>query len=153
MTYDFGDQNRLGKKGENLIRQHFTKDWHITPSTMADQKRGIDFYFQHRLDGISCTVEVKTDSKAQKTGNGFFEIYSALPNKKGWAHTCQADYFFYLLPQDRLIYVFRPSDFPRLLGLWGKYPTRNIPNKSWTTQGHLVPLWEFEKHAKQVLSI
>jgi len=152
MTYDFAVQNRQGKKGEDLIRQYFRKEWLITPSTMPDQKRGIDFYFQHRRDGIFCTVEVKTDSKASSTGNGFFEIYSAIPNKKGWAHTCQADYFFYLLPQDRLIYVFRPSSFPELLKRWAHYPTRNIPNKSWITQGHLVPLSEFEKHASKIIS-
>mgnify|MGYP001554640906 CR=1 FL=1 len=153
MTYDFATQNKVGKQGEEMIRQHFEKDWLIKPSTMTDQRRGIDFYFQHRRDGIHCTVEVKTDKKASQTGNGFFETYSALPNKKGWAYTCQADYFFYLLPQDRLIYVFRPSSFPELLERWGHYPTRRIPNKSWFTFGHLVPLSEFEKHAKQVLSI
>jgi hypothetical protein len=150
--YDFKKQLAKGAEGEELIRQHFQKEWIITPSTMADQKRGIDFYFQHRRNDISCTVEVKSDKKASSTGNGFFEIYSAFPNKRGWAYTCQADYFFYLLPQDRLIYVFRPKLFSKLLKLWGHYPTRNIRNKSWVTRGHLVPLHEFENHASQIIN-
>lgn len=153
MTYSFKEQLAKGAVGENLIRSHFKADWLITPSTMTDQRRGIDFHFQHRQSGIHCTVELKSDTKASETGNAFVETYSVYPDKKGWAYTCQADYLFYFLPKDRVIYIFKPDKFRSHLERWEKYPTRSIPNRGWETRGILVPLHEFEKHAKQVLSI
>ena len=154
MTYSFTEQLAKGAVGENLIRSHFNADWHITPSTMTDQRRGIDFHFQHRQSGIHCPLELKSDTKASDTGNAFVETWSAFPSKVGWLYTCQADYLFYFLPKDRVLYVFKPDKLRDCFKRWeGKYPLRKIPNTSWESRGVLVPLHEFEKHAKQVLSI
>jgi hypothetical protein len=153
MIYQFETQKKVGKAGEELIKESFSPDWIITPSSYADQKRGIDFYFNHRKKDLVCTVEVKTDTKAHETGNAFFETYSDYPKKKGWAYTCQADYFFYFVLYDRLIYVFAPSSFSRLIPKWTKYPSRSINNQRWTTIGHLVPLHEFERYSDKTLSI
>jgi hypothetical protein len=152
-TYDFTQQKKQGDLGEKAIRDHFKKDWFISPASLPDQKKGIDFYFQHRRDGIHCTVELKTDTRASQTGNAFVETFSSYPDRMGWAYTCQSDFLFYYLPQDRLIYVFRPKVIKERLKTWEKYPSRNIPNKSWTTRGLLVPLHEFEKHANQTISL
>lgn len=153
MTYSFSEQKIVGDEGEAVIMAHFSEDWLITKAHLAQQKKGIDFNFQHKERGISRTVELKTDSKAHRTGNAFVETYSSFPDKKGWAHTCQADYLFYYLPQDRLIYVFHPKTIRELLPKWAKYPTRSIPNYSWVTRGLLVPLAEFEKHSQQVITL
>ena len=153
MTYSFQAQKKKGVTGEKAILNYFKKDWFISPASIPEQRKGIDFHFQHRQNGIHCTVEVKSDSKASVTGNAFVETYSSYPDKMGWAYTCQADYLFYYLPQDRIIYVFKPRKIKESLSRWQKYPTRRIPNESWETRGLLVPLHEFEKHASQVLSL
>lgn len=153
MVYSFTKQKAIGDRGEEAILAYFSEEWHIEKAHFAQQKKGIDFNFQHRRDGISCTIELKTDTRAHETGNAFVETYSDFPRKKGWAYTCQADYLFYYLPQDGLIYVFLPNKIRELLPKWAKYPNRNIPNQSWVTRGVLVPLAEFEKHANQVINL
>lgn len=157
MVYSFTDQKAIGDQGEATIMAHFSDEWLITKAYPAQQKQGIDFNFQHRERGISRTVELKTDTKASRTGNAFVETYSAFPHKKGWAYTCQATYLFYYLPQDCLIYVFRPKELLELLPIWEKkFPIRDVPNKErtyWQTRGLLVRLSEFEKHANQVINL
>lgn len=125
MTYSFTEQKAIGDKGEDAIMAHFSDEWLITKAYPAQQKQGIDFNFQHRERGISRTVELKTDTKASRTGNAFIETYSAFPHKKGWAYTCQATYLFYYLPQDCLIYVFRPQGTSRIVADLGERVSRS----------------------------
>jgi hypothetical protein len=145
--YDFKTQLSRGLKGESIIREHFCPKWEIITTSREFQKIGIDFIFKSRENGDSYRIEVKSDSTASQTNNAFIELYSVFPDKKGWAYTCQADYLFYFLPLDRIIYSFKPFKLKKLIPEWRKYPTRNIPNKGYESKGILVPLRELEKHS------
>lgn len=145
--YDFTTQLNRGLKGESIIREHFCPKWEIITASRKFQQRGIDFIFKSRQNGDSYRIEVKSDTTASQTNNAFIETYSVFPSKRGWVYTCQADYLFYFLPLDRIIYSFRPHAIRKLLPQWQKYPTRNIPNKGYESKGILVPLWELEKHS------
>ena len=145
--YDFTTQLFRGLKGEAIIREHFSPRWEIITTSRKFQQRGIDFIFKSRENGDSYRIEVKSDSTASQTNNAFIETYSVFPSKRGWVYTCQADFLFYFLPLDRIIYSFRPHAIRKLLPEWQKYPTRNIPNKGYESKGILVPLAELEKHS------
>jgi len=153
MKYDFSTQHKIGQEGEDFVKKHFEKEWIINSSSLQEQKQGIDFHFLHRKNGQHCTVEIKSDTRASQTGNAFVETYSSYPDKLGWAHTCQADYLFYCLPKELLIYIFRPAKLREVLKSWEKYPKRDIQNKGWISQGLLVPLPEFKSHASRVLTL
>jgi hypothetical protein len=153
MTYDFDRQLALGVEDEQAILRYLAPDWHIEPASVADQRRGIDYHLTHRQNTRKFSIEIKSDRTASKTGNAFIETYSVFPDKQGWAHTCQADWIFYYLPIDALVYVFKPQKLRDRLGDWqAKYPRREIPNATWTTVGLLVPLSELEAIAYQTLT-
>lgn len=154
MTYDFKEQLTAGEKSEKFLDGIFSKDYSVVPVGMDEQRQGIDRIFT-RADGTTFAIEYKTDWTASRTGNAFVETVSVdTANKPGWAYSSQARYLIYYVPGDSLIYVI---EFGRLrvhLQRWvNQYPQRAIPNKGYRTRGLLVPLAEFEKIAKQVISI
>jgi hypothetical protein len=155
MTYTFDTQLTKGAAAETQLDGFFAQWFDIEPASPAEQRRGIDRTFTPQAGGKPFKVEYKTDWTASKTGNAFVETVSVdTHDKPGWAHTSQADYLIYFLPDDLLIYVLRFATLRRLLARWQReYPVRKIPNKGYYTHGLLVPLREFEQHAAQTISI
>ena len=155
--YDFASQMKQGQKGEQEIISHLTaKGWHCRSSTRDEQRQGIDL--------IACksdfcrSIEIKSDRRASNTGNAFIETVSVFKDdkiiKKGWVYTCQAQYLFYYLPQDLLIYCFKPINLVKYCDRWAKqYRTVSIPNRGYKTKGILVPLHELESTASQIINI
>jgi len=154
MTYSFKEQLTAGEKSEQYLDRFFSQWYSITPVGMAEQRQGIDRIFT-RADGTTFPIEYKTDWTAGKTGNAFVETVSVdTANKPGWAYSSKARYLIYYVPGDSLIYVIEFSRLRSHLQRWAKqYQTRAIPNQGYRTKGLLVPLMEFEKIAKQVISI
>lgn len=152
--YKMKTQLRKGEKSERHLDSVFSKWYKIKPASRAEQRLGIDRHFKNGDNHH--TVEYKTDWRAAQTGNAFVETISVdTQNKPGWAYSSQSDILVYYVPGDDLIYIFEFPEFrkhlPRWIETFRKAPP--IPNDGYNTIGILVPLAEFEEHAKIVLSI
>lgn len=157
--YIFSKQLRIGKKGEGMLDDHFSKWYEIEPATRKQERRGIDRIFTRRSNGRRYAIEYKCDKTAAQTGNAFVETVSVdSAGKPGWALTCSADFIIYYIVGRGPAYVIRPKEIKRRVKRWGRqYPKRAIPNKKngqrYNTIGLLVPLFEFERIAYDVLAM
>lgn len=152
--YAFKEQLAKGEKSENKL-DHFFSQWYtIQPVGMDKQRQGIDRIFTNKETGVISKIEYKTDWTAGKTHNAFVETISVdTANKPGWAHSSQADYLFYYVPGDELIYIITFAKLREQMHRWHGFPTRAIPNNGYKTIGILVPLAEFERIAIEVISL
>lgn len=155
MIYDFKQQLARGQSAEQWLDGFFSQ-WYITvPATMEQQRQGIDRIFVRKDNNDTYKIEYKTDWTAGKTGNAFVETVSVdTTNKLGWAYSSQSDYLIYYIPGDMLIYVIQFLELRNQLPRWCvEFRSRRIPNRGYYTIGLLVPLDEFERIAKEVISI
>jgi Holliday junction resolvase-like predicted endonuclease len=157
-VFDFESQLQQGFQGEAEIIAHLTaQGWRCTKANRDQERQGIDYITAKGKE--SRTIEIKSDSRATNTGNAFIETVSVLKGteiiKKGWAYTCQANFLFYYLPVDLVAYVYQPSILRTYTDLWIKknYRKVSVPNKGYLTQGILVPLWELENTAIEIINI
>lgn len=155
MIYDFKQQLTRGASGEKWLDDFFAQWYIIVPATMEQQRQGIDRIFVRKENNAVYRVEYKTDWTASKTGNAFVETISVdATNKPGWAYSSQSDYLIYYIPGDMLIYVIQFLELRGQLPKWCvEFRSRRIPNKGYCTVGLLVPLAEFERIAKEVISL
>lgn len=140
---------KVGTDGEALIAAYLSPSWIVTRAGEDLQRRGVDLVLTSKNgDGNSYTVEVKTDHRADGTGNAFVELRSTR-YKGGWAIACRADYLFYVLPQTMLVYVLSPRKIRAHLLRWrGMYPMLSIDKEDYETIGISVPFHELEKIGK-----
>lgn len=134
----------------------FSARWYtIRQASLIEQRQGIDRHFTDKKTGIATTVEYKADTTASRTGNAFVETVSVdATGKLGWAYTSQADWLFYYLPQDGLLYFWHFAEFRKHLPRWVREcKSRAIPNQGYKTVGMLVPLGEFEAYASKVVNL
>ena len=152
--YHFDEQLQQGEQGEAVLDGLFCHRFAVLPASRADQRRGIDRHYVS-LDGERLAVEYKTDWTAARTGNAFVETVSVdTARKPGWALSSQADYLFYYIPPDGLVYILRFAILRARLPVWQRHcRTVRVPNDGYATHGLLVPLREFEALAEIVLSI
>jgi hypothetical protein len=151
--YDFKDQKCAGDRGEAVLDHFFSRVYAIEPATDDQQRRGIDRWFTNRKTGHRFTVEYKSDALAGRTGNAFVETTSDKARQKpGWAYSSAAEYLVYYVLEPEAIYILRLADLRRKLWDWERqYPHKEVKNTSWTTEGLLVPLREFERLAVMVV--
>lgn len=128
------------------MRRMFAADFHITPATVAEDRSGIDFWFERA--GITIGVQVKADNRLSETGNLFIETISVdTAGKPGWAEAPRADVLLYYAPQARLVYVipmrFVRENLARWKATYPVRPTRNALNNGYRTYGLLAPREEF----------
>ena len=156
MSYDFKTQLNKGKSGEKILDNKFSDRFIIKEASLDEEKKkGYDRIFISKNNSETVLlIEYKTDYLAHKTGNAFIETISMDSyNRKGWAYTSQADYLFYFVVKDLLLYIIRMNKVKELVSEWIKeYPVRKSVNNGYNTHGVLVPLCEFEKHSELVLS-
>ncbi len=155
MTYTFNAQKARGDAGELFLDRWFATDYEVRPATRQEQRQGIDRFFIHRQTGKRLAVEYKTDYRAVETGNAFVETISVdTAGKAGWAHSSEAAYLIYYIPDDGLIYVLALEVLRRELPRWlREYPLRTAQNQGYATHGVLVPLDEFERLAEVVINV
>lgn len=155
MSYDFTTKLQEGESAEAFLDRFFARQFLISPATRAEQRLGVDRWFQCRRTGTRFRVEYKADRTASRTGRAFIETISVDrvgAEKKGWAHTSTADKLIYWLPEDSLAYVIELSALRAKLPSWTKrFPTRLVPNKGYNTHGVIVPLAELEACAEAVI--
>jgi len=148
--YKFKEQLELGQQHEKEIFDYLEEDgWIVKTATREYQRRGIDCFVTK--DKITYSIEIKSDSRASKTGNAFVETVSVdNPFKRGWAYTSQSNFIFYYLPLDCLIYCLNTQWIKCSVNIWEKrFPKRTIPNKNYNTIGLLIPLYFFEEIAQK----
>lgn len=147
--YSFVEQLERGLEGEKVLDQYFSTWYDIAPATIDQQKDWkIDRIFwpkgSYKLDSAGKKlVEYKTDDRTDKTGNVFIETWSNMELRRyGWAFTTRADIIvYYALPDT--IYIIKREQLQEVLPKWlASFETRNINNKTYTTQGIPVPTEE-----------
>ena len=156
--YDFNEQLNMGHKYEVILDEAISGSFGVQKVErvgMEEERRGIDRYFS-MSDGRRLAIQYKADKTAGRTGNAFIETISVDNDKKeeaaGWAFTCEADYIFYFIIDEREIYVVRPQRIRRKLPFWlRRFEQRAIPNGDYKTIGVLVPLQELKAISETVL--
>lgn len=166
MTYDFKTQHRIGNSGEDKLDAHFSHWFDITPASDAEQRQGIDRWFVRKEtseDGIAgerFAVEFKTDHIAARTGNAFVETVSVERGHgqkiQGWVFTSRARWLVYYCPGSgaEVIYLFSFAQLrAQIIGWRRSYGEKKVENKGYCSRGIAVPLHEFERYAKAVISL
>ena len=149
MSSYFGRNLRLGHEREAVLDAFFSvRGFDIYPATPEEQRTGIDRWFNGELGG-RFSVEYKSDSTSQRTGNAFVETVSVdTEDKPGWALTCKADCLMYYVLGHEVIYCFRPEVIRAVLLPWRRqYPEVPVQNDGYQTWGLKVPLEEFANAA------
>lgn len=165
MTYNFRRQHSQGKEAERFIYATFQERFNVIPAPAYLQDRGVDFTFTDRVNGQVYKVELKTDSRAVRSGNAFIETVSIAregeAHQEGWAFTSISDWLLYYLPNTMPPRIYRIGFEPLRLMLpaWiSAYPERRIPNEDkrrgfYHTVGVLVPLEELNRIAQEVIEL
>lgn len=157
MTYDFQKQLAKGEAAERQLDEHFGQWFDITPATDAEQRSGIDRWWDDRLVERRWSVEYRTDFVAHKTHNAFVETVSVEGRRAGWAYTSQANWLVYYIPGGDydLAYLLDIASLRRnALPTWEKrYPLKAVQNVGYVARGLLVPLHELEKYATQICQL
>lgn len=156
-VFNFDRQHLKGLKAEHHLDDCFADRFEIHQVSRNDQRRGRDRVFIDRETGERKTVEYKTDWRTQDTHNVFVETVSVdSARKPGWAYTCTADLIFYYVPGEgeELVYVIEPDVIRAHLDDWkARYPTRFAWNEGYRTWGICVRQAEFERVAREVVSL
>lgn len=153
--YNFKTKLKQGRVSErrllSLLQESAAKfNAKVRESTRLEEKMGYDFVVADERGSGRCTVELKTDWRAETSGNAFLETYSALETKtQGWVYTSQSDLLLYILPNLGRGYCLRVGDIVNYIDTHPDLPTKKIPNRNgkrhYTTVGVLLDLdvlWE-----------
>jgi hypothetical protein len=155
-VYDFDRQLRDGLKHEAALDAHFSQWYAITRLDQDDpavpeckrlarrglQLMGVDRIWERAATGERWTVEYKSDTKADATGNAFIETVSVdTQDRKGWAYTSIAQLIVYYVPQQGRVLVINVPALRIALRAWpARYPVKYAENRDYKTHGLLVPL-------------
>ena len=148
--YTFSTQLQIGKVAESLVENYLSRVYHVKESSKEEQSIGIDFWFGRHKKVLPVSCEVKLDNYSQKNGNFFLE--TQLPNKKGFVHTCMADFIFLCIGLTGECIVTTPSILRHRVNYWQKsYPSKTCYNKNgyWSV-GVITPLWEIEREGVRI---
>lgn len=105
---------KTGKKGETAAAAALAeRGWRTTDLSDSPQYQKQDIDFRAEKDNINLTVEVKTDSVINRTGNMFIETRQG--NHDGWYHYCKADIIFYIDSTNKRIYCFSLSSLRKYI--------------------------------------
>jgi hypothetical protein len=158
VIHNFVTSNSKGKLGETLIKEYLqAKGWEVTDATRQQQlKKGIDFTV--RKDGKSFALEVKTEYRAESTGNVFWEM--EVDGKPGWTQKYKEGsqvLICTLLPIKRIVYMYFSKSLPRITSYVEDnfQSTKKIitnqkgrSDKTYLSWGYLLPLEHLSKFAK-----
>lgn len=157
IVHRFEESLARGEAGEAIICDALARWYEVRPVTRTLQRRGVDRILLPRShpDRPALAVELKWDERAATTGNAFVETVSvSTDGKLGWAMTSGSDFIIYGLPhlsQALVIPTERlQSELPRLKD---RYPAKWITNRSYETQGILVPIPVLARLARYILPL
>lgn len=157
MTYDFENQNGIGKQGELIVKSWLLQQHNISSlldvsSNKKYQKDDIDIIVNF-TDGNTVTYEVKTDSFL--TGNLFFETVSNTErNTPGCMLYTKADYILYFFIRNNNLYKLPTIAFREwVISNKDKFKEKSVNNKYYHSKGLLVPLSMIENKFGKPLHI
>ena len=159
MSHSWVHSKARGIAGERLVRAWMDlQGWTVEaiPDTDPRQRLGLDFIV---ADGDhQWTVEVKSCSRGDVTGNVFIETLSVSGDDKhaeqrGWLHTCQADWLYYLLVYSRQMIVCRMDAVRDMIPTWQTYPIKTVQNAKYHGEGWIVPVDAFTRCAEMVVRL
>jgi len=161
MTFNFKDQDKIGKIGEKLILAHYNSiedekghKFHARKTRMEEQLKGADIWvFNTQLN--SKFIEVKTDTQINETNNLALE-YLIEQESGELAIGCQmktfADYMMYWTYPTNFVRYWNPTNLLPFLLTWIKndtYRTVKVQNENengdkWLAHCLLVPTSDFD---------
>ena len=154
--FSFEAQNRLGKKGEEVVFSFLRN----LPETLEVLDTSEERKFQsYGVDGIwtfenaktdlfeAIFFDIKTDFNMHRTDRVFLEIESSVETgKKGNLLSTKAQYFFYYDPWKGKLYqlpIFALRRWYRLVGISMKH--FEVKNKTYTSTGISAPISELRE--------
>ena len=164
-TFEFNEQLKIGKAGENLAQKFFLQKFGKNCVTdvsddPTEQKKDIDFYvYSQKLDR-RLGIESKYDTTAW--GNIFLETCvrtcklinsrkETLHVSQGWLYGSDADYIAYAFEQYRVLLLFPLKDVADWFGEYNKkkmlpmkYAKNRTDKKSivYYGEGYAVPIMD-----------
>lgn len=161
VTHNFQESNRKGKVGESILSAFFvSKGYEVELANLQQQKEEHWDLKLRKPDTTDRYVEVKTEYKAETTGNVFWEM--EVNGKPGWTQLyddSQLDVIVtWLLPESRTIYMLKAIRLAELTELikyeFGDkkrevYNTSSTGKADYIAWGYLVPLTFLSKYAKR----
>ena len=150
--FDFEEQLAVGKKGEQLVRYYYESQldegktkFIVRDAKEEEQKKGADFFIINNELGCRY-VEVKTDTRAEETGNVALEVqvvYGDTDKRIGCALKTFPDFLFYwIYPTNELLY-WNPDELVPYIMDWlieGTYKVVNAENKNFFSRSLIVPI-------------
>lgn len=137
-----------GKEGERRVAKHFARYRNVVEvRDISNSKRGIDDDIDFEIlytDGHTCTIEVKTDTRAHETGNFAYEEFSH--NNPGCFARTKADHIIYLIAQSGEAYVLNPEKFRKFIAEMKANPAKaklcrvRAAKMGEGASGYLVPI-------------
>ena len=149
--FDFEEQLAVGKKGEQLVRYYYESQldegktkFIVRDAKEEEQKKGADFFIINNELGCRY-IEVKTDTRAEDTGNVALEVQIAYGDTKtiGCALKTFPDFLFYwIYPTNQLLY-WNPEELVPYIIDWlidDKYRIVDAENKNFFSRSLIVPI-------------
>tara|TARA_R100000152_G_scaffold20079_1_gene12991 strand:+ start:470 stop:991 length:522 start_codon:yes stop_codon:yes gene_type:complete len=149
--FDFEEQLAIGKKGEQLVRSYYESQgadgkskFIVRDAREEEQKKGADFFIINNELG-SRYIEVKTDTRAEDTGNVALEVQIVYGDTKtiGCALKTFPDFLFYwIYPTNQLLY-WNPEELVPYIIDWlidDKYRIVDAENKNFFSRSLIVPI-------------
>ena len=150
--HDFNDKLKEEQEHNKNLDEFYSRWFDIQKVSISAQYSGIDRVWTNKNSGVRYSIEYKADSEAANTGNSFVETISIdTTNKPGWAYTSCAQLLAYYVPPISTCYHFTMLAIKNNVDNWSlKYRKGKAKNKGYFTEGVLVPLSEFAKHAYKI---
>ena len=150
--FDFEEQLAIGKKGEQLVRYYYESQldegktkFIVRDAKEEEQKKGADFFIINNELGCRY-IEVKTDTRAEETGNVALEIqivYGDTDKRIGCALKTFPDFLMYwIYPTNRILYWNPERLIPYIMD-WiinKEYRIVDAENKNFFSRSLIVPI-------------
>lgn len=147
-VHNFVDSKIRGDRGEEIVADYFSKKgYSIRFLTVPEQKELLYDLHLTRKDGKEFKIEVKTEFKAERTNNVFWE--TQVNGKPGWTQKYDENSdvkIIWVLPYSRYFYIAHAKhlkNFP-----YAQYPLVPVFNTGFKAEGHLVPLCDLKSICK-----
>ena len=143
----FSQQLKKGKVGEELAYNYLiARGWEVEDVSNNKDYFGLDIDFLAARNGISTSLDVKTEEKMSRTGNMFIEdmiTYQDGTPAKGWLYYSKAEYIWHINPQNGVAFAYKLEEMREYL----KKAPRNwgyCRDKYKTVDGRLVKPEEYK---------
>lgn len=110
----------IGKQGENAVEEllnsdnnYYVEDVRLDP---VFQGMDIDFHVVKRGESwVNTSIEVKTDTKANSTGNLCLELIADMDKrKKGWFYITKSNWLVFYIPQQNITIFVKTKELKDL---------------------------------------